>query len=84
MSETGTKVENQDGDRVDESRTDSEPKEKETKSVSFNRDVHVKRFGELGFCDVRSLCHRVGYWQKVRREGVFDLIILLAVVIYLM
>lgn len=41
----------QDGDNVakDETKTDTESKEvqaKEPKSVSFNRDVHVKRFGK--------------------------------------
>lgn len=48
MSETGIKSDNEDGDKVEknETRNDTEPKEKETKSVSFNRDVHVKRFGE--------------------------------------
>ncbi|KAL0861772.1 hypothetical protein ABMA27_009247 [Loxostege sticticalis] len=48
MSETGIKSDNEDGDKVEknETRNDTEPKEKETKSVSFNRDVHVKRFGK--------------------------------------
>lgn len=51
--ETGVKSENaKNGDNVakeTDTRTDSDAKEtKETKprSVSFNRDVHVKRFGE--------------------------------------
>ncbi|XP_028166868.1 uncharacterized protein LOC114357454 [Ostrinia furnacalis] len=50
MSETGIKSDNEDGDKVEknETRNDTEPKEKETKSVSFNRDVHVKRFGKTG------------------------------------
>ncbi|CAG9792861.1 unnamed protein product [Diatraea saccharalis] len=50
--ETGNIPDNEDGDKVaqderTDSKTDTEPKEpKETKSVSFNRDVHVKRFGK--------------------------------------
>lgn len=46
MSETAIKTETQDNDGV--VKTEKEVKEKDGKqrSVSFNRDVHVKRFGE--------------------------------------
>ncbi|KAL4717448.1 hypothetical protein ACJJTC_000597 [Scirpophaga incertulas] len=50
--EIDIKPDNEDGDKIaqdekSDTRTDTEPKElKETKSVSFNRDVHVKRFGK--------------------------------------
>ncbi|XP_050356021.1 trichohyalin isoform X2 [Nymphalis io] len=49
MSETGIKKETQDSDGVAKSeKANTEIKEKEGKqrSVSFNRDVHVKRFGK--------------------------------------
>lgn len=37
-----------DGDKINDEKTDNEAKETKdkTRSVSFNRDVHVKRFGE--------------------------------------
>ncbi|XP_013194437.1 uncharacterized protein LOC106138012 [Amyelois transitella] len=43
LDETNATSEKGDGDRVNESET---KEAKETKSVSFNRDVHVKRFGK--------------------------------------
>lgn len=48
MSETGIKKETQDSDGVAKSEKANTEKEKEGKqrSVSFNRDVHVKRFGK--------------------------------------
>lgn len=51
MSETGIKKETQDSDGVAKSEKANTEKEKEGKqrSVSFNRDVHVKRFGESSY-----------------------------------
>lgn len=58
MSETGIKKETQDSDGVAKSEKANTEKEKEGKqrSVSFNRDVHVKRFGESSYVMI-SLWH---------------------------
>lgn len=55
-AEDGGKVTDSVTDTVTDTRTDNEPKEpKENKprTVSFNRDVHIKRFGE-------SICRYIG------------------------
>ncbi|XP_059061284.1 trichohyalin [Achroia grisella] len=45
--ETGTKSDAEDGDKVAKDETETKNREaKEPKSVSFNQDVHVKRFGK--------------------------------------
>lgn len=50
MSDENDTKKEKDGDNVNENETREKEKEKETKepkSVSFNRDVHVKRFGKI-------------------------------------
>lgn len=55
MTESGIKSETEDGEVKDDTETNDtntdtkEPKEAKSRTVSFNSDVHVKRFGESDF-----------------------------------